>query len=193
MARDVVVLYSGGVDSTVCAELARIQKRLAHLLHVQYGQANAEMELVTSGRWARSHGLVRTIVEGAIRAPELHAGIGAEGARYVPGRNLALLSLAANFAASHGCREVWIGCNRDDAADYPDCRDTFISAVSALTEMSAGVTVRAPLLIRGKGDVMTLASVLQIDLADTWSCYEPRRDGTPCGTCNACRLRNQTP
>lgn len=185
---DVVVLLSGGIDSTVCAELARQQGRLARLLHVQYGQANAEMEMVTSGRWARSHGLTRTIIEGAIRAPELHAGIGAAGARYVPGRNLALLSLAANFAASHGCREVWIGCNRDDAADYPDCREAFISAVSALTEMSAGVSVSAPLIGKTKAEVMALADTLHIDLADTWSCYEPNR-GMPCGKCNACRLR----
>lgn len=193
MPGNVVVLFSGGVDSTVCAEMARRSGALYRLLHVQYGQANAEMEMVTSGRWARSHGLERTIIEGAIRAPELHAGIGEAGARYVPGRNLALLSLAANFAASHGCREVWIGCNKDDSTDYPDCRDDFIRAVSALTESSAGVSVVAPLLGKTKAEVMALADTLGINLADTWSCYEPTRTGAPCGTCNACRLRNRTP
>lgn len=188
MDRDVVVLFSGGVDSVVCAEYAIRQGRLAHLLHVQYGQANAEMEMVASGRWARSRRMERTIIQGAIRAPELHAGIGEAGARYVPGRNLALLSLAANFAASHGCREVWIGCNADDAIDYPDCRASFIDRVSCLTMESAGVRVVGPLLGTTKAEVIAAAIANGINLADTWSCYEPR-GAIPCGTCNACRLR----
>lgn len=189
MPRDVVVLFSGGLDSTVCAEMARRSGALHTLLHFQYGQANAEMEMVTSGKWATARGLSRLILPMPIRAAELHIGSGVEGPRVVPGRNFAMLATAANYAASVGCREVWIGCNADDAADYPDCRDTFLRAVSDLTRYAAGVDVVAPLLGETKAGVVRLAHNLGLDLAETWSCYEPTRAGNPCGGCNACRLR----
>lgn len=189
MPRDVLVLFSGGLDSTVCAEMARRRERLHTLLHVQYGQANAEQEMIASGAWARKRGLSRELVQVPIRAAELSIGVGEPGARVVPGRNLALLAVAANRAAAVGCREVWIGCNADDAADYPDCRFEFLKATAALMVATAGVDVSAPLLGKTKTEVVALARHWDIDIGETWSCYEPRV-GKPCGTCNACRLRD---
>ena len=168
--------------------MARRRERLHTLLHVQYGQANAEQEMIASGAWARSHSLTRELVQCPIRADELGIGIGKPGARVVPGRNLALLAVAANRAAAVGCREVWIGCNADDAADYPDCRFEFLQSAAALIMASAGVDVSAPLLGKTKAEVIDLAKHYGIDIGATWSCYEPN-SGKPCGTCNACRLR----
>lgn len=184
----VVVLYSGGIDSTVCVEMAHRAGVLSTALHMQYGQANAEMEMVTTGAWCRSRGLDRPMLSLPIRAAELRAGVGVAGARYVPGRNLSMLAVAANVAASRGAREVWIGCNADDARDYPDCRAEFLAGVSMLTEASAGVRVVAPLVTLTKAEVVARAGELGIDIGQTWSCYEPDR-GRPCGTCNACALR----
>lgn len=186
----VVVLFSGGLDSTVCAEMARASGRLASLLHLQYGQANAEMEMVTSGAWARRHGLDRPLAALPILAREMATGAGTPGARYVPGRNLSMLAVAANVAASQGAREVWIGCNADDAANYLDCRPAFLAAASALTEASAGVQVAAPLVGLTKAGVVARARELGIDIGATWSCYQSAT-GRPCGTCDACALRKR--
>lgn len=184
----VVVLYSGGIDSTVCVEMAIRDGVLSVALHMQYGQANAEMEMVTTGAWCRARGLDRPLLSLPIRATELAAGVGAAGARYVPGRNLSMIAVAANVAAARGACEVWIGCNADDAANYPDCRPGFIAAASALTEATAGVRVVAPLVTLTKAEVMGRARELGIDIGQTWSCYQPDR-GRPCGTCDACALR----
>lgn len=186
----VVVLYSGGIDSTVCVEMAHRTGALALALHMQYGQANAEMEMVASGAWCRARGLDRSLLALPIRAAELHAGIGAAGARYVPGRNLSMLAVAANVAAARGAREVWIGCNADDAANHPDCRPAFLAAASALTEASAGVRVVAPLVGLTKIEIIARAADLGIDIGQTWSCYQPNR-GRPCGSCYACVLRER--
>lgn len=187
--RNVVVLFSGGIDSTVCAEMARKSGALYSVLHVTYGQANAEMEMIATGGWCRGHRLMRPIAVLPIAAQELNTGVGAPGPRVVPGRNMALISVAVNYAASHGCDDVWIGCNADDAADYPDCREEFIRSVSALAEATAGVHVSAPLLGKTKAEVVELARTLRIDLAGTWSCYQGKPNGEPCGTCAACLLR----
>ena len=186
----VVVLYSGGIDSTVCVEMAHRAGVLSTALHMQYGQANAEMEMVTTGAWCRSRGLDRPLLSLPIRAAELRAGVGVAGARYVPGRNLSMLAVAANVAASRGAREVWIGCNADDAANYPDCRPAFLAAASALTESSAGVRVVAPLVGMTKIEIVARAAELGIDIGQTWSCYEANR-GQPCGSCDACVLRSR--
>lgn len=189
---DLVVLLSGGLDSTVAAEIARQSGHLHSVVSFCYGQANTVQEMAAADRWASRHKVPRKVF--AIDVPgatALDIGAGAEGPRVVPGRNLLLISHAAAYALSVGACRVWIGCNADDAEDYPDCRRDFIEAVGFMTWAAYGLRVWAPLVDLSKRQVVAKAHELGVDIADTWSCYQPspERPLDPCGTCNACRLR----
>lgn len=185
---DTVVLLSGGLDSTTTAHLAMEQGRLAAVVLFSYGQPHGFAELGAAAKWAKKHKVREHYLQIALRAEAMDLGIGTPGARVVPGRNLVLIAHAINIAAATGASSVWVGCNADDAADYPDCRPPFILAASRLGELF-GVSVEAPLLHMTKADVVREAMRLGVDIGATWSCYQPTAMCQPCGTCNACVLR----
>ena len=192
MSRDVVVLLSGGLDSTTLATIALKNEVLHSVLSFRYGQPNTIAELFAADAWASQHGVKREVltVELVGVRSAMSLGVGAAGLRVLPGRNLALLSLAVNYAAANGCREVWFGATADDADGYPDCRAAFVEAMNAMSEAAYGVKIKAPLAHHPKESVVGLALNFGVDIGATWSCYEPdHRTLRPCGTCNACRLR----
>lgn len=186
--RDIVVLFSGGLDSTVVAHMAG--DRLHSVFSVSYGQPHGVNEGMAAERWAMARGVHREVVVAPVAGVEaMEIGAGTPGPRLLPGRNLLLLSLAVNYAAARGASEVWMGANADDAADYPDCRREFVEAMSELAIAAYGIGVSAPLSWMTKREVVAKARELGVDIDATWSCYQPRGGVYPCGTCNACRLR----
>jgi 7-cyano-7-deazaguanine synthase len=42
-----------------------------------------------------------------------------------------------------------------------------------------------------KAEIIKLAAHLGLNLALTWSCYDPRPDGRTCGDCDSCQLRRK--
>lgn len=183
----VVVLFSGGVDSTVLATIAERSNRLAAAVFVDYGQPALSQERVAAQRWC---GLNRTrLIEAratiAGTDAALAIGAGQPGPRVVPCRNLIFLSIAAGAAVTLGAREVWYGATLSDQADYPDCRPEFAAALSRVLELD-GVSVHAPLSGMRRQDVVSLGRALGVSFVNSWSCYEPIA-GKPCGACNSCR------
>lgn len=192
MSRDVVVLLSGGLDSTTLATIALKNMVLHSVISFRYGQPNTIAEMFAADAWATQHGIKREVltVELAGVRSAMSVGVGAAGSRVLPGRNLAFLSLAVNYAAAQGCREVWFGATASDADGYPDCRHEFVASVDALCRAAYGVSVKAPLAHHNKVDVVRLALNLDVDIGATWSCYEPNPSTLmPCGSCNACGQR----
>lgn len=187
-ARD-AVLFSGGVDSVVVAAEALAQRRLGLLIHVVYphpaqAQERAAVAAATL-EWHR-RGMAAPVLEVhlPLAAEALAAGVGAQGYRVVPGRNLALLAVAVNLAAARGLRRVLIGATAADRAGYPDCRPDFLAAVSALSA-PWGVEVCAPLIDCNRAEVLRRGRAVGAPLSVAWSCYEP--DGlAPCGRCVSC-------
>lgn len=188
----VVVLFSGGLDSAVLLWEAKAQGGPIVALHVQYGQANGYQESAAVGALATEAGVDLLTVSlplfGARSA--MHIGVGAPGARVLPGRNLALIGLGVNLAAARGMGAVWIGSTASDVADYPDCGTPFVWSAGEAARLAYGVTVEAPLLGSMKRDVWRRARELGFPVELTWSCYQADR-GKPCGRCNACRCRDR--
>jgi 7-cyano-7-deazaguanine synthase len=196
MNRDVVVLLSGGVDSAACAYLAHrgaqwrsAGGRLHSCVFVDYAQPAMRQEERAALLIGEALGVEVVTVQVNLNGT-MAEGVGAKGPRVLPGRNLAFLARAMNYAACNGAREVWFGAIRDDDRDYPDCRHGFVGAVDGLGRATLGVGVRTPLIGMSKGSVLALASALGVPLDSTWSCYEPDSSGVACGTCNSCVGRN---
>lgn len=106
----------------------------------------------------------------------------------VPFRNPIMLSMAVNLAAAIGADSVTIGCNADDAEDFPDCRWETIDALNHAIKLSGLlVTIRAPYVQKRKWEIGAIGQELHVNLGETWSCYTGGNE--PCGTCPACQKR----
>ncbi|MGN6057439.1 MAG: 7-cyano-7-deazaguanine synthase QueC [Sphingomicrobium sp.] len=201
-----VVLLSGGLDSMVCAGLAREGGFAVTALTVDYGQRH-RIELnaarTVAAQLADRH-IVLPLDLRAFGGSALtsHIEVPKDGASegvpvtYVPARNTIFLSLALGLAEASGARDIYIGVNALDYSGYPDCRPEFVSEFERLANVAtkAGVegdrfTIHAPLLHMTKADIAREAQRLGLDAAISHSCYDPAPDGRACGLCDACRLR----
>jgi 7-cyano-7-deazaguanine synthase len=212
-----VVLLSGGMDSAVVLAQLRHEGFDCHALSFDYGQRHrVELERATEvakALGAASH-RVATIDLRIFGASALTADIAVPKGRdvehahdipvtYVPARNTIFLAHALAMAESLGARDLGIGVNAIDYSGYPDCRPGFVEAFERLANLAtrAGVEaaergerwirVHTPLLQLTKAGIIRRGRELGVDLSRTVSCYDPAPTGDPCGTCDACQLRER--
>jgi 7-cyano-7-deazaguanine synthase len=204
-----VILVSGGLDSTTVLAMAKAAGYACYTLSFDYGQRHsAELfaaERVSAALGDVEHKVVKlnldsiggsALTDTSIAVPEEAT----EGIpiTYVPARNTVFLSIALGWAEVLGASDIFIGVNAVDYSGYPDCRPEFISAFEAVANLAtrAGVegqplTVHAPLISMGKGDIIRAGIELGVDYALTVSCYQATAEGLACGKCDSCRLRAQ--
>jgi 7-cyano-7-deazaguanine synthase len=115
---------------------------------------------------------------------------------YVPARNTVFLALALGWAEVVGAQDLVIGVNALDYSGYPDCRPEFIAAFEHLASLATakGVggerfRVHAPLMAFSKAEIIRRGVELGLDYGLTHSCYDPDREGRPCGRCDSCVIR----
>jgi 7-cyano-7-deazaguanine synthase len=173
------VLLSGGIDSLVCAEEARVAGTLAGCVFVDY-QHPAQ---IPEGWKAFAYCGLRGVPLRVVHAFGLDLGDmgSAHAARVVPARNALLIAAAANAMAALDGDHLVIGANLADQHDYPDCRRGFMNAMGD----ALGIGVSTPLMGMSKAEVIGRARALGLTRDDAWSCYEagPER----CGACPSCR------
>jgi len=204
--RTAVVLLSGGLDSMVCAGLAREAGFGVVALTVDYNQRHrVELESARriASRLADEHLILPIDLRafgGSALTDDIAVPKGAPGnaipVTYVPARNTVFLSLALALAEARGARDLFIGANALDYSGYPDCRPAFIEAFERLATVATkagdegqSFEVHAPLIAMTKADIVREAVRLGLDPALSWSCYDPQEGGRPCGECESCRLR----
>jgi 7-cyano-7-deazaguanine synthase len=208
--KSAVVLLSGGMDSMVCAAIARERDHSVIALTIDYNQRHrVELEAARAiaGMLADRHIVLPldlrafggSALTSDIAVPKDGVGANANGGipvTYVPARNTIFLSLALGLAEASGARDVFIGVNALDYSGYPDCRPEFIAGFERLANLAtkAGIegdpfTIHAPLQHMSKAEIAREAQRLGLDPGLSHSCYDPLPDGRHCGRCDACRLR----
>ena len=206
MSKGAIVLLSGGLNSMVCAGLARESGFSVTALTIDYGQRH-RVELNAARAIAAGLADRHIVLPLDLRAfggsaltsdidvPKDGVGPGIP-VTYVPARNTIFLSLALGLAEASNARDIFIGVNALDYSGYPDCRSQFIAEFERLANLATkaglegeGFTIHAPLLEMTKGEIAREAERLGLDAALSHSCYDPLPDGTHCGRCDACRLR----
>ena len=194
----VVVLLSGGLDSTVALANAVDKGHEVVAVSFDYGQSHVK-ELEAAKRIADHYKVPHQIIDirgilagasaltGALEIPDTHATD--IDATYVPGRNLVMVSIGAAVAEAVGAGAVVIGANADDNAGYKDCRPAFIDALDNAVRNGTlnGVCVWAPFICMTKKDIVDLSRSIGAPIGWSWSCY--RGGETSCMNCGACESR----
>ena len=215
---DILVLHSGGLDSTVVLHWAIHQPDVnkVRALNIIYGQKHAKER--EYAEWTcRKLGVEQIdadltdvfqfnpdvcsllaesnqALEHSDYAEQVAATNGAPVASYVPYRNGLFLSYAAAVAYQLGCDAVAYGAHKDDAAGsaYPDCSSNFFVAQKcAIYEGTGGkVTVAAPLIDLNKAGVVALGLSCGMTHDDFAHTWSCYEGKEhPCGVCGTCRDR----
>ena len=196
----VVVLLSGGMDSTTLAAMTQAMGHEVHAINFYYGQKH-HVELECAQQVAGYLGLASydlINIDGVFQNSSLLEG-GPEiddnqdkasvGATFVPARNSVLLSIAAGRADAIGAHEIYYGAHAEDHAGYPDCRPEYYEAISKALSLGTvnAVRVVAPFILYDKSHIVQTAWKYRAPLHLTHSCYRGERP--QCGTCPTCQLR----
>ena len=102
-----------------------------------------------------------------------------------------MLSIAAGIAESHNLKYVMMANHGGDHAIYPDCRPSFVEAMSKATQEGTypGIQILAPYTDITKADIAMKGKALGIDYTKTWSCYKGGEHH--CGKCGTCVERRE--
>lgn len=203
-----VVVLSGGQDSATCLALA-VKKYGAHgvaAITFRYGQRHA-LETRYAKGLVRHFGLTqhkvvplafyRHLTTNALMDPsqKIEKKRGAAcPSTVVEGRNAFFLLAAAVWAKTLGATDVYTGVSEVDYSGYPDCRAAFVRAQQRAIRLALDWPVRlvTPLIRMTKAAEWALAEklgIFELVRDRTLTCYNGL-PGAGCGTCPACRLRN---
>lgn len=204
---DVLVLFSGGQDSTTCLYWAKRKFRNVYALSFIYGQkhqkevevakkiankASVKLEIMDVSFIGRlgNNSLTNDSLSMDMEKPS-------EGFpnTFVPGRNLFFLSIAAVYAREHNINHIVTGVSQTDFSGYPDCRDAFIKSLNVTLNlaMDEQFILHTPLMWIDKADTWAMADelgVFNIIRNETMTCYNGIV-GDGCGHCPACLLRKK--
>ena len=212
-AANAVVLLSGGMDSCVCAAMARERHGAGSvaLLHASYGQRTEGREARAFREIADFYGVARRLMvklehfraiggsaltDASIAVPE--NGLGEASAHgsaipvtYVPFRNAHFLSVAVSWAEAIGAEAVYIGAVAEDSSGYPDCRPEYYKVFQDLirvgTRPETRIEMVTPVIGLKKSEIIRKGMELGAPLQMTWSCYQNAEEA--CGVCDSCLLR----
>lgn len=183
----IMVVLSGGQDSTTCLLEARKSHKTVHAITFDYGQRH-RIEIEQAAEVAKivgveSHSVVNVagLLKG--RSPLVNPGAELEtytdfrsmdatiGDRveltFVPLRNPFFLLVAANHALALDTYDLMTGVCAMDNANYPDCTGVFLQYTQSMINNALGfdrqdyrgrrVQIHAPLLNLNKADTVRLA------------------------------------
>jgi 7-cyano-7-deazaguanine synthase len=210
MNMKVVVLVSGGLDSTTCLAMAREKEFDLYALTFNYGQRHDHelnsAKMVVDFFNIHDHSIIDidlaqfggSALTDQIDVPKKRdlSDMAEIPVTYVPARNTVFLSLALAWAEVLGSFDIFIGVNALDYSGYPDCRPEYISSFEKTANLAtkAGVSgssfrIHTPLIDMTKSEIIKVGMDLGVDYSLTSSCYDPDQEGNPCGLCDACYLR----
>jgi 7-cyano-7-deazaguanine synthase len=200
-----IVLFSGGLDSTVLATQMKQEATETRLLSIDYGQRHAK-ELDHSQKVADHLGLAHEILkltqlgqilggssltDKSITLPEGHYAEESMKSTVVPNRNMILLALAGGHALSLSFDTIAYAAHAGDHTIYPDCRPEFADAMDKALSLADWNTLslHRPYVEMTKSDLVSLGEELNAPLHLTWSCYAGNE--IHCGKCGTCVERKE--
>jgi 7-cyano-7-deazaguanine synthase len=197
-----VLIFSGGIDSTVLLHDLRAQGDEVLALSVDYGQRH-RVELAHARRVAAGLGRLADLsaiapllagssqTSGDVPVPHGHYAEESMKQTVVPNRNMIMLAVAGGWAISRRADRVAYAAHTGDHTIYPDCRPEFALAMDHALGLADWhrMTLHCPYLTLSKAQIVARGAELRVDFAATWSCYEG--GDLHCGRCGTCYERRE--
>ncbi len=187
----IVVLVSGGLDSTLMAVLARETNTSIYPLYVDYGHLARNRELFACRNVFKKLNLpqpevidlsgIGKLIPSGLTNQNLHIHDDA----FLPGRNLFFILAGAAYGYRRNASAVAIGLLDETLSKFPDQTTVFTKQAQQLLSVCLGreINVLTPLIKFTKQDVVALAK--EKGISGTYSCHTGREE--PCGVCIACK------
>ncbi len=200
-----VVLLSGGMDSLVCAGIAKRDNDNIYFLHANYGQRTETKELDSFKKLTTYFKPVDTLnvnidylkkIGGnslTDRNIKIHENQNIQEIpnTYVPFRNANLICIATSWAEVLGAQRIYIGAVEQDSSGYPDCRQSFYNSMNQAIELGTKdetkIEIVTPIIHLSKKEIVLLGTQLNLPFELSWSCYQS--EDKACGKCDSCQLR----
>jgi len=206
-----IIIFSGGLDSTVILAHALNEGRYCYAVSFDYGQRHV-VELEHAKAIAKHFDVPHRIIKidqglfgesTLVNAGDIPKNRTTDKIRsagipntYVPARNTLFLAYAMGQAEVLKADEIYAGPNALDYHAYPDCRPEYYRAIQGLANVATKRAVEGnppkvitPLIHMDKVEIIFRGMELEAPLHMTHSCYDPTEEGKPCEHCDACLLR----
>jgi 7-cyano-7-deazaguanine synthase len=200
-----ILIYSGGLDSTVALYDLVAQGYDVKALSVNYGQRHKK-EIEFARRHCEVLGVEHQVADltgisqllggssqttSSIHVPEGHYAEDSMKLTVVPNRNMIMLSVAIGWAVSTKSSIVAYAAHAGDHTIYPDCRPEFAAKMNEIALICDWhqVSILRPFIDNTKADIVQLGSSLGVDFSKTWSCYKGQ--DLHCGKCGTCVERRE--
>ncbi len=200
---DTVAIVSGGMDSATLVYHLLDKRREVKCLSFDYGQRH-KRELLAAEQLCLGKGLswekvdltsLTSLLAGSaltspeIEVPEGHYEEESMKATVVPNRNMIMLSIAIGHAISIGADTVAYGAHSGDHAIYPDCRESFATAMDLSAQLCDWKEIRLlrPFIGIDKSGIASIGDKLGVPWSLTWTCY--KGGDHHCGKCGSCQER----
>jgi 7-cyano-7-deazaguanine synthase len=176
--REVLVLLSGGIDSTACLDFYTDLGRAPCALFVDYGQPASRIE-ADAAKAVAAHYSVPLISLTWFGHQTKHDGL-------IPGRNCFLIS-AALMERPRSASLIAIGVHA--GTDYADCGQQFLERMQAILDVyeNGSVQLTAPFVTWTKADIVAYCAIRKVPVHLTYSCE--RGTEPSCGSCLSCKDR----
>jgi len=175
--REVLVLFSGGIDSTACIYYYKQLGFHVQGLFIDYGQISSKHEIKAIRKLSKYFKINTRIIK-INTNPIVNNG-------EILGRNNFLLSVALiSFPYAKGLISLGI----HSGTNYPDCSTEFIKINQDIFDLysNGNITIDCPFLEMSKREIFEFCKIKGISLNDTYSC-ELGSDVQPCGECLTCK------
>ncbi|MFW6129014.1 MAG: 7-cyano-7-deazaguanine synthase QueC [Candidatus Aminicenantaceae bacterium] len=209
--KKLVVLFSGGIDSTTTLYWAVKKSKSVHALTFDYGQQNRieiDMAAKITSKLNVSHHIIKfdmaqiggsSLTEEEIPVPEYKQAeeLGKEiPTTYVPFRNGIFLSIAAAWSEARNLMDIACGFNIVDSPHYPDTRKGFVKAMeNAINkgirafQNKSKMRIHIPFINRSKSEIIKKGLSIGADYSYSLSCYNGKE--IPCMKCSSCLFRKK--
>jgi 7-cyano-7-deazaguanine synthase len=188
----IVVLASGGVDSSLTMLMLKEREHSVIPLHVNYGHLAEEREWKSCQAVCRHLDLpspVRINISGMECIPSglINSNLDIVKAAFLPTRNLLFATFGASYAYSVQSRVIALGILANPI--FPDQTPDFLKKAELCLSSALGVDMKilTPLIKLDKRDTLKLARKHGLPIELTYFCHAGTEE--PCGNCISCKER----
>ena len=191
---EVLLLASGGLDSTTLAYWLVVRGQMIRPLFFDYGQHCVEKEWETLQAVLPDRTLkpervdISDIFRGSrsrlIVEPDLWSERVENDDFYIPYRTLLFFSASAARAQTIGITEVFSGFINSNHAKELDCSAAFLNGLDKLASQVGPVSFQLPFREFSKKQIVDMAIEMGVPVGRTFSCQV--FSDVPCGACPNC-------